>query len=127
MTKADLGVPAVAQQVKNLTSTHKDVGSILGLAQWVKSQMQLGSCVAMAVEEAGSCSCDLTPSLGISTCHRHSPKKKRKEIKVYVRSMFNKPQTGCFSQHKTPVNSWISQNGFPIPQYMNISFIKVNE
>ena len=31
-----LGVPTVAQQVKNLTSVHEDVGSIPGLSQWVK-------------------------------------------------------------------------------------------
>ena len=30
------GVPIVAQLVKNLTSTHEDVGSNPGLAQWVK-------------------------------------------------------------------------------------------
>ena len=30
------GVPVVAQQIKNLTSVHEDVGLIPGLAQWVK-------------------------------------------------------------------------------------------
>ena len=30
------GVPTVAQQVKNPTSIHEDVGSILGLPWWVK-------------------------------------------------------------------------------------------
>ena len=31
-----LGVPVVAQQVKNQTSIHEDVSSIRGPAQWVK-------------------------------------------------------------------------------------------
>ena len=30
------GVPVVAEQVKNPTSIHEDVGSIPGLVQWVK-------------------------------------------------------------------------------------------
>ena len=30
-------VPAVAQQVKNPTNLHEDVGLIPGLAQWVKN------------------------------------------------------------------------------------------
>ena len=37
------GVPAVAQQVRNPTSILEDVGSIPGLAQWVK-----GFSIAMA-------------------------------------------------------------------------------
>ena len=31
-----VGVPAVAQQIKTLTSVHEDRGSIPGLAQWSK-------------------------------------------------------------------------------------------
>ena len=31
-----MGVPTVAQRVKNLTSIHEDVGLISALTQWVK-------------------------------------------------------------------------------------------
>ena len=31
-----MGVPVVAQEVKNLTSFYEDVGSIASLTQWVK-------------------------------------------------------------------------------------------
>ena len=33
---SSLGVPIVAQQVKNLTSIHQDAGLIPGLTQWIK-------------------------------------------------------------------------------------------
>ena len=50
--------------VMNRTSIHEDAGSILGL----------GPGIAVAVAQAGSCSSDLTPSLGTFTCCMCGPK-----------------------------------------------------
>lgn len=47
--------------------------------RWCRSQMKLRSCVAVAVEEAGSCSSNMTPSLGTSICYRYGPKKQEKK------------------------------------------------
>ena len=52
--KAVPGVPAVAQQVKDLTSIHEDSGWIHGPTQWVKDS------------QVGSPSLDSTPSQGTS-------------------------------------------------------------
>ena len=53
---------------------------------WCRLQIQLGSCVAVAVVEACNYSSDWTPSLETSICHgcgpkRQKGKKKKKEEK----------------------------------------------
>ena len=44
---------------------------------WCRSQMRLGSDVAAVAAEAGSCSSDLTPSMGTSIGHKCSPKNEK--------------------------------------------------
>ena len=46
---------------------------------WCRSQMRLGSWVAVAVAQAGSYSSNSPPSLGTSICHRCSPKEEKKK------------------------------------------------
>ena len=88
--KLNLGSSFVAQQKRiHLVSTHEvqTLASLSGLGMqrccelWCRSQTQLGSCVAVALVQASSCSSDLTPGLGTSICRGCSPKKKKKKKK----------------------------------------------
>ena len=47
---------------------------------WCRSQRRLRSHVAVAVVQAGSCSSNLSPSLGTSICHEYGPKKTKKRV-----------------------------------------------
>ena len=74
--------------INNLTSIHKDTGSITSLAQWLRVQdccelwYRLRSCVAVAVVQVDSYSTDWTPSLWTSICWGYSPKKKKKNTSL---------------------------------------------
>ena len=46
---------------------------------WSRLQTWLGSCVAVAVVQAGGYSSDSTPSLGTFICHRKQPQKRQKD------------------------------------------------
>ena len=83
------GVPTVAQRKQIwLASTRTQVQSPASLSGlrirpcpelWCGLQMWLGSGVAMAMVQSGSCSSDLTPSLGTSICCTCSSKKTEKK------------------------------------------------
>ena len=83
-----LGVPIVAQQIKNPNSIHQDAGLAPGLAQWVKGSSIAASCsvgCGCSLDPELLClwywlaSSDLTPSLGTSICRGAALKKQQKK------------------------------------------------
>ena len=86
-----IGVPVMAQQKRiqpvSMRMWVQSLASFSGSGirhcreLWCRSQVLLGSLVAVAVGEAGSCSSYSTPSLGTSICYRCSPKSEKSNIK----------------------------------------------
>ena len=85
------GVPIMAQR-KQIQLVHMRmwVPSLTSLSGsgilhcpelWCRSQMHLGSCIAVAVVASSSSSDDSTPSLGTSICYGCNPKMKKKKKK----------------------------------------------
>ena len=62
---------------------------------WCRSQMWLGFGMAVAVVQAGSCSYDLTPSLGTSICFRGSLNKKKEKKEKKKISLLLPTGFGC--------------------------------
>ena len=68
---------------------------------WCRLQTWLRSCAAVAGAQAGSCSSDLTPSLGISICCQCGPEKQQQQQKnLLIASLFF-----IFHSHYTPSSS----------------------
>ena len=75
----------MAQCVKNLTSIHEDAGWIPGRIHRYRELMSLGSCIAVTVVWADSCSSNSTPNLGTSICLGGDTKKMKKKIFFFTK------------------------------------------
>ena len=92
----------------NPTRNHEVAGSIPGLFSelriwrcrelWWRLQTWLGSAVAVAVVQAGSCSAAWTPSLGTSICCGYGPKKTNKQNKTKKHSLLRWVDRASLSQ-----------------------------
>ena len=88
----------MTQRVKNPTGIHEDAGLIPGLPQWLRiqhccklcqrSQMQLGSGVAMAVAVASSCSSESTLAWDLPCATGVALKKKK--MQAWVSQMWTR-------------------------------------
>ena len=129
------GVPFVAQQKHIwLASIRTQVWSLASLSGlrirrcrelWCRSQTQVRSCIAVAVVKATGYSSNLTPSRGISICHKYGPKKiKKKKEKSFWENLDN-----CkifkirlfFSSKNAEINQiylqWITKNYIKITSW----------
>ena len=77
-----LRLSGLKTQLVSMKKPVQSPASLCGLRIWrcrellCRLKMQLGSHVAVAVVQAGSCSSDSTPNLAMSICREWSPKKK---------------------------------------------------
>ena len=92
-SKLYVGVPVVAQRVKNLTIFHEDVSSIPGLDQWVKDLALPWAVVQVAVVAQILCCCVCGVGLQLQPYFDPRPgtsiggpkkQKKKKKSKLYV-------------------------------------------
>ena len=96
-------------------------GSIPGLAQWVKdralpwamcrSHSKLGSSVAVAVMQAGSCSSKSTPSLATSICRGCGPKKQKNKKTKKQKKTFCADLT-LFPSSRVSEVEWLGKSQF---------------
>uniref|UniRef100_A0A8D0WRM8 FAM13A-like domain-containing protein n=1 Tax=Sus scrofa TaxID=9823 RepID=A0A8D0WRM8_PIG len=87
--------PIIEGETASFFKEIKDVGLIPGPLSglrtwrcrelWCRSQIRLGSGVAVAVVEAGSCSSNSAPSLGTSIYSGCGPKKKKKKLNEKIK------------------------------------------
>ena len=123
------GVLVVAQRYRTwIVSMRMWVGSLASLTGlrirccrelWCRSQMQLRSCIAVAVAQAGSCSSYLTPHLGTRVCRGCDPKKKcpgktTKRIDFSVRlsrleCCMNKPALARNKKSEVVCFEWVTE------------------
>ena len=123
-----LGVPSVAQRKQIYLVTMRfqvwPLASLIGLRiwhcpeLWCRSQMQLGSCVA--VVQASSCNSNLTSSLGTPIClgvalkkQTNKQKKKQKKKELFIRCR-KQQKKGTLIQIKRKIADQLVNHIFPL-------------